>query len=374
LGISEDAAQKRVARALHRLRTHFTRRGVHLGATGCAAALSAQASIPIPSALPASLAAHALTTTSALGVTTLLTMTLLQKTLLAALVCTSIGVTVYQTRQVRRLENELAANHQAWLTEKDRAAAHLAGVSAELAAARETLASQARDTAAAHSEVATIAQEPEIDATVAWLERLELLKTLLHARPQATIPELQWLEHEDWLSAAMQPLKTEGDVRRAFAHLRALARIKFGLKAQVAIEKYVKAQGERVPLDSHELLPYFDLPQASEVLKNWQLVENKDAQPGQVPARWGIKSGLGPDNEMDGKYSVYSNNSTMSSGHDNIPHTIFPVLKRFIEATPNGLSRKPETLHAAELLPYAQSPAERAALEAHFGQIQHPPK
>jgi hypothetical protein len=45
LGISDDAAQKRVSRAVERLRELFGKRGVSIGATGLAIAISANAGL-----------------------------------------------------------------------------------------------------------------------------------------------------------------------------------------------------------------------------------------------------------------------------------------------------------------------------------------
>lgn len=60
LGASEDAAQKRVGRALERLRAFFAQRGVTVGTGGLAALLSAQAVQAAPAGLAITLAAAAL--------------------------------------------------------------------------------------------------------------------------------------------------------------------------------------------------------------------------------------------------------------------------------------------------------------------------
>lgn len=60
LGISDDAAQKRIARALDRLRTVFSQRGVHLTVMAVAAGLTAEAQAHVPAGLVKSLSAGAL--------------------------------------------------------------------------------------------------------------------------------------------------------------------------------------------------------------------------------------------------------------------------------------------------------------------------
>jgi RNA polymerase sigma factor (sigma-70 family) len=60
LGISEDAAQKRVSRALEKLRGFLTRRGVTLTATALASALGAEAVTAAPAGLAVSVTAASL--------------------------------------------------------------------------------------------------------------------------------------------------------------------------------------------------------------------------------------------------------------------------------------------------------------------------
>ena len=52
LGISEDAAQKRVSRAVERLREFFAKRGVTVGASGLVVVISANAVQAAPVGAP----------------------------------------------------------------------------------------------------------------------------------------------------------------------------------------------------------------------------------------------------------------------------------------------------------------------------------
>src|SRR6266498_36058 len=85
LGTSDDAAQKRVGRAVERLRDFFAKRGVTVGASGLVAVLSAQAiqAAPVGLALTISTAAPlggaAVQTSTALAATKAIAMTTLQK-------------------------------------------------------------------------------------------------------------------------------------------------------------------------------------------------------------------------------------------------------------------------------------------------------
>lgn len=70
LGTSDDAAQKRVSRAVERLREFFTKRGVTVGAGGLVVAISANAVQAAPSALTVTISAAATLTGPAIAATT----------------------------------------------------------------------------------------------------------------------------------------------------------------------------------------------------------------------------------------------------------------------------------------------------------------
>jgi RNA polymerase sigma factor (sigma-70 family) len=89
LGVSDEAAQKRVSRAVERLREFFGKRGVTVGASGLALVLSANAVQAAPAALAvtisaaAGLAGAAVQTATAIAATKTIAMTTLQKSLIA---------------------------------------------------------------------------------------------------------------------------------------------------------------------------------------------------------------------------------------------------------------------------------------------------
>src|SRR5207249_1858276 len=88
LGVSDDAAQKRVSRAVERLREFFAKRGVTVGAGGLAVVMSANAVQAAPAGLAVTisiaataLAGGAVSTSTAIAVTKTIAMTSIQKTL-----------------------------------------------------------------------------------------------------------------------------------------------------------------------------------------------------------------------------------------------------------------------------------------------------
>ena len=120
LGTSDDAAQKRVSRALERLRDIVSRKGVNFSAGTLGVTLSANAVQAAPVGLAAAIGAGAVAgaglataasfTTAATASTKAITMTLLQKALVSTGLVVAIATGVFQARQnsaLRRLNHDL---------------------------------------------------------------------------------------------------------------------------------------------------------------------------------------------------------------------------------------------------------------------------
>jgi RNA polymerase sigma factor (sigma-70 family) len=156
LGASEDAAQKRVSRAVERLREFFLERRVTVGASGLAALVSANAIQAAPAGLAAAVAVGAvaastpISTSAALTITKTIAMTTLQKSLVAAVVAGAIGAGLYEAREASHLreqvqtlkqqqEQQVALTHQAreLQRERDRATNALAALASEDAARKK---------------------------------------------------------------------------------------------------------------------------------------------------------------------------------------------------------------------------------------------
>jgi len=117
LGISTEAAQKRVSRAVDRLREFFAKRGVTVGASGLAVVISAHAVQAAPAGLAltastAAVTASTLSTQTTIAITHPILMTTIQKTLLTATLAVVAGTAIYQTGQNHRLRGQIEALHQ----------------------------------------------------------------------------------------------------------------------------------------------------------------------------------------------------------------------------------------------------------------------
>jgi len=156
LGASEDAAQKRVSRAVERLREYFGKRKVAVGTSGLVALLSANAVQAAPTGLAGTVATGAVvasaadSVTTAIAITKTIAMTTIQKTIIAAAAVGAIALGVYQAHQVSNLraqvqsleqqaqqDRELSNEMRELQREHDRATNALAALTAENAALKK---------------------------------------------------------------------------------------------------------------------------------------------------------------------------------------------------------------------------------------------
>ncbi len=153
LGISDEAAQKRVSRATERLREVFAKRGIAVGAGGLAVVLAANTVQSAPVGLVASISAAAaagtaVTTATIATTATTIAMTTLQKVIVATTIAIVAGAGIYeahkasqlrhQMQELRQQQAPLAAQIQQLQQERDDATNRLAGLREELAAAKRS--------------------------------------------------------------------------------------------------------------------------------------------------------------------------------------------------------------------------------------------
>ena len=229
LGTSEEAAQKRVSRAVERLRDVLNRRGVTVGTRGLAIVIAANAVHATPIGLcatistAASLAGTVVETSSA--VTATIAMTTLQKTIIGTTLAVAVGTGIYEARQASHLRGEVQVlrRQQAPLTgqiseltgERDDALRRIRVLQDE----NERLSRNATELARLRGEVARLRADvqelaqlraaeasPADDATQlemkSWLTRVSQLRQRLELMPDQTIPELRFVTERDWLNDA----------------------------------------------------------------------------------------------------------------------------------------------------------------------------
>ena len=112
IGVSDDTAQKRVSRALEKLRELLAQRGVRTPAAALAGVISANAVQSAPPGLAAMVSTAAVlagataSTPTAIAAATAIAMTTLQKTLVITTVAVLAGAGIYETRQAAQLREQ----------------------------------------------------------------------------------------------------------------------------------------------------------------------------------------------------------------------------------------------------------------------------
>jgi RNA polymerase sigma factor (sigma-70 family) len=382
LGISDEAAQKRVSRAVERLREFFAKRGITVGASGLVVVISANAVQAAPVGLAvtistaATLAGTTLLTTTTATATKAIAMTTLQKSLIATTLVAAVGVGIYESRQasVASAQAEALRQQQTSLTEqlareRDEAARQLGAFrdererlnrdTTELLKLRGEVTRLKADSQALAQLKASNTNDQTLSEAVVWMNRVNQLKQYLEQSPAAKIPELQFVTEEDWLHAARGKLSTDTDYRRALSALRGAGESKVASMLKNALTGYMKTSNEQFPTDLSQLQPYFDSPVDDAVLQRWEI----------APAATVKSLGLGgdiiitqkapADEVFDTRYGIgpQSLGSTdfLSGG---TAATLNPVREAF-RAAHNG--KWPD--NNSQLLPYASTPEQQTALQ-----------
>jgi RNA polymerase sigma factor (sigma-70 family) len=143
LGTSDDTAQKRVSRAVERMREFFIKRGVSVGASGLTVIISANAVQAAPVGLAvtistsAALVGSTLITAATATATKAIAMTTLQKALITATITAAVGTGIYEARQASRMRDQFQALQRQHTEESQQAQRERNDVSAKLTALRD---------------------------------------------------------------------------------------------------------------------------------------------------------------------------------------------------------------------------------------------
>jgi len=294
LGTSEDAAQKRVSRAVERLRDFFAKRGVTIGASGLVVVISANAvqAAPVGLAVTISTAAALVGTTIATTVETI-AMTATQKLLVAAIVVASVitPVLVQHRAQTKLAEQDRALQRQAGrLAELQKENERLANLLAEANSSRSLPSGQFNELLRLRGQVGRLnrdvreltrlmASDPATGSNAlataeeVWSERANHLKQWLEANPAGKIPELQFLGDQDWIESIYpNTLSSDEECRRAMSIIRANAEQRVLDILAGALRNYSKANNGQFPSALSELSPYFRSPVDDAILERYEIV------------------------------------------------------------------------------------------------------
>ncbi len=277
LGISEDAAQKRVTRALEQLRELLGKRGVKLTSAGLATGLTAQAatmaSAPVGLASAITAAVGGLATTVAgvgLGAAAkTLVMTTIQKAALGGAAAVLVGVAIFEWTTLQSCRDELAR-----LREES-------GAMTQQVKQRESAVSLGQ------SDISKL--DAEIDAKLAvpkpgsdealeaqmlaWIGRRDRLQKIAREHPEWVIPEMAALSNEAWMEVARDARFGEtDDLRRSMARLRRSAEELFVGKLQRMVRVYGKSNGAASSSGILQLAPYADPSLTPAILDRYEVL------------------------------------------------------------------------------------------------------
>ncbi len=326
LGTSDDAAQKRVSRAVDKLREFFDRRGVSVGSGALGALIAANAVQAAPGGLALTVSASAgatvlaaaahVSTVSAL--TTTITMTTLQKVAIGTAVGTSLGFGIFEAwraashraaegslrqerdslnAQIDQLRQEAVdSSNRLWALRNEAALSgsnnpEVLRLRAEITRLHQQMLSSANATKSTDRAAAA----PDGD-----LDRVRALKAWLAQNPGAGIPELQLVTEQDWRMAipAQNPLKTERDCRVAMSNLRRFGEQKFIPKLQAALKQYLSAHNGQYPTDLSQLQLYFNPTMDPAILDRWEIVRY-EASPNTGTGKWVVTQKAPVDAQFD---------------------------------------------------------------------------
>ena len=362
LGASEDAAQKRVSRAVEQLRTFFLRRGVTVTAAGLASDLSAHALHVAPAGLSTTISAAtslaAAASAATLETARLITMTTLQKSVVLAVFAVVAGVGFYQARLIARHSDELAALRE----QDDRATAEVRQLHLARAAAAAKLKdieqriddrlAQARALPPADAALETQMQE--------WLTQITRIKEFLAQRPEWDIPELKLLTDQDWFDvAATNRIESEEQFRRTTSRLRDWAVGRASQKIMTALNAYLRAHDGELPANALALAPDFDPPMDPAILARYEMLQSGKLS--DVPRNQSMRI-LAPT-PADVEYDAYTTIGTNGYGNSGVAmgENVREARRQFASA--NGGQR---ATAAEQLLPYLKWPVTLAALKKYL--------
>jgi RNA polymerase sigma factor (sigma-70 family) len=339
LGISEDAAQKRVSRALEKLRAILSRRGAVLSATALTAVLATETVTAAPVGLAAGVTAATLAAATETGITLsilkLMASTKLQTGIIGALVLASVLTPLaiqqqaqaklgHQDETLRQQADRLAQLHgenerlskflarteiaQTAPNEQFREVLKLRGEIGRLQTVLE-LAKSKMNAPLSHDEVLSSMSKK-------YSDQVNRIKQLIEANPAQAVPELQYLTDRQWLEVASVVSGSDGqwlnalraragslsednlsDDSYAMSVARFVAQGSFSQTLWLALRQYGENNNGQFPTDLSQLTPYFTSPVDDSVLQGWTILPTSSL-PSQMQAKMQsgtLGPGLGPD-------------------------------------------------------------------------------
>src|ERR1035437_514728 len=322
LGTSDDAAQKRVSRAVEQLREFFSKRNVTIGTSGLAVLISANAVQAAPIGLAATISAAAILagtavhTSTIIAATKTIAMTTLQKTLITATLAVVAGAGIYEAHQAAQLQNQIQTLQQQQVPMAEQIQqlqSNFADATNRLA---NLLAENARLNANPHqlellklrSEVTILRNElvkrmaasqasnhdSASDEEAPYKRLAKLLTQYFEENPNARIPEMNLLPKDylqviyglaATLAAQNDPayhgkhvidndlikLETNEEYRRTASELRSYAESSVAPMVCDALKSFLQANNGAYPTSVSDLQPFFTNSIDAAILQRYEI-------------------------------------------------------------------------------------------------------
>jgi len=305
LGVSEDAARKRVDRALEKLRGLLTRRGVTSTSAALVLILGANTVAAAPTGMVASIAGAAITSTAVgtggtLTILKIMAMSKLKVALIGAVVVAGVAAPLViqnrsqsklqaENQELRQQNTQLAGQMTPLATEN----ARLSNLIAQATEGRSAQQSQSNELLKLRGQVARLRRDAKESARLKLSDggnvtdpalkdafeqlaaRASQLRQRLEQAPEKKIPEIKFLSQKDWLDAVGEVENPESDesFSQAMSNLRSRAKATFGGMLQKALKQYAQVNGDMLPGDLSQLQSYFNPPVDDSVLARYKLIE-----------------------------------------------------------------------------------------------------
>jgi RNA polymerase sigma factor (sigma-70 family) len=333
LGSTEEAARKRVTRALEKLHSIVKRQGVGLSVAALGSALAAQAVTAAPVGFAASIAGPVLAgAATGMGkpftLLKLMATRKVQSATITAIIIASATlplVVQFQARaRLSRLDDSLRRQNDQ-LAQTNAEHDRLANLLAQTKNSGTLADNQLREVLRLRNEVGLLkrqvqeltpaqatqpqdqAQEDQLAAMKRkYAAQVDRLKQWLEAHPAEKIPELQNLPDEIWIND-VDTLAEDNNFARTAALLRANAEGQVFQTLWPALKKFAQDNNGQFPADLSELKPYFKTPIDDAILQRYAIVPTSslisELQPG---GNWVIteKAAVNPALDMRSAYGL----------------------------------------------------------------------
>jgi len=281
LKISDEAAQKRVSRAIRRLREFFSKRNVTIGASGLVILISANAVQAAPVGLATVISTSALLTGAAVhgsslaAVTKALTMTTIQKSLIAGTLAVTIGAGIYEAHQAAHLRAQSRSLNEQ-IAQLQTNEEILSNRLAEIGYSNNLSADQFKELLKLRGEVAlaqAVTTDPVTKEALALKAKMEKLQRLFVEQPQYYVPEMQLLNDKEWMAiVANEDLESANGIQKALGDVRRAAKRKFAPMMQQALKSFMDSNAGQRPGIVSDLQRYFQRPVDDAILDQYKLL------------------------------------------------------------------------------------------------------